>query len=492
MVDEEIKGAKLLEKLLEDPNKLLGGILIGNNIVNIGASSLASTLAFRIFGDGGVALATGVMTILVLIFGEITPKSLAKQNAEKVSLAVAPIINIVVTVFKPLVWLFSSVSSLIVRLLGGDLNKSEPFITEEELKTMVDVSEEEGVLEVEEKEMIFNVFEFGDLQVKDIMVQRVNVIAVNVTATYEEVLKVIKEQQFSRIPVYNESIDDIVGILNVKDLILLDSDEENFNVTEYMREPFRTFEFKKITELFAEMKTTRNHIAVVLDEYGGTVGIVTIEDLIEEIVGDIEDEYDERDKDIEVIKENEFVVDGSTRLSDLSDMIGFEIESEEFDSIGGYVIGYLGRMPKVGEEIKTNDFRVIVEELDRNRVKRLEFTHINEKKRGELRVLSLALEEAEKAREKGEVPVGAVIVKDGEIIARAHNLKETLKDPTAHAEILAIREACNKLNNWRLHGCEMYVTLEPCPMCALELFFKVDFQKFILVPLMIQQEQMVL
>ena len=380
MVDEEIKGAKLLEKLLEDPNKLLGGILIGNNIVNIGASSLASTLAFRIFGDGGVALATGVMTILVLIFGEITPKSLAKQNAEKVSLAVAPIINIVVTVFKPLVWLFSSVSSLIVRLLGGDLNKSEPFITEEELKTMVDVSEEEGVLEVEEKEMIFNVFEFGDLQVKDIMVQRVNVIAVNVTATYEEVLKVIKEQQFSRIPVYNESIDDIVGILNVKDLILLDSDEENFNVTEYMREPFRTFEFKKITELFAEMKTTRNHIAVVLDEYGGTVGIVTIEDLIEEIVGDIEDEYDERDKDIEVIKENEFVVDGSTRLSDLSDMIGFEIESEEFDSIGGYVIGYLGRMPKVGEEIKTNDFRVIVEELDRNRVKKVRvYTYKREK-----------------------------------------------------------------------------------------------------------------
>lgn len=380
MVDEEIKGAKLLEKLLEDPNKLLGGILIGNNIVNIGASSLASTLAFRIFGDGGVALATGVMTILVLIFGEITPKSLAKQNAEKVSLAVAPIINIVVTVFKPLVWLFSSVSSLIVRLLGGDLNKSEPFITEEELKTMVDVSEEEGVLEVEEKEMIFNVFEFGDLQVKDIMVQRVNVIAVNVTATYEEVLKVIKEQQFSRIPVYNESIDDIVGILNVKDLILLDSDEENFNVTEYMREPFRTFEFKKITELFAEMKTTRNHIAVVLDEYGGTVGIVTIEDLIEEIVGDIEDEYDERDKDIEVIKENEFVVDGSTRLSDLSDMIGFEIESEEFDSIGGYVIGYLGRMPKVREEIKTNDFRVIVEELDRNRVKKVRvYTYKREK-----------------------------------------------------------------------------------------------------------------
>lgn len=371
MVDEGIKGAKLLEKLLEDPNKLLGGILIGNNIVNIGASSLASTLAYRIFGDSGVAVATGIMTILVLIFGEITPKSLAKQNAEKISLLVAPIINLVVIIFKPLVWLFSNVSGLIIKLFGGDLSKTEPFITEEELKTMVDVGEEEGVLEVEEKEMIFNVFEFGDLQVKDIMVQRVNVVAVNVTSTYEEVLKVIKDEQFSRIPVYNESIDDIVGVLNVKDLILLESDKENFDVTKYMREPFRTFEFKKITELFSEMKTTRNHIAVVLDEYGGTVGIVTIEDLIEEIVGEIEDEYDERNKDIEVIKENEFVVDGSTRLSDLSDMIGFEIESEDFDSIGGYVIGYLGRMPKVGEEIKTNKFRLIVEKIDRNRIKKV-------------------------------------------------------------------------------------------------------------------------
>lgn len=371
MVDEGIKGAKLLEKLLEDPNKLLGGILIGNNIVNIGASSLASTLAYRIFGDSGVAVATGIMTILVLIFGEITPKSLAKQNAEKISLLVAPIINLVVIIFKPLVWLFSNVSGLIIKLFGGDLSKTEPFITEEELKTMVDVGEEEGVLEVEEKEMIFNVFEFGDLQVKDIMVQRVNVVAVNVTSTYEEVLKVIKDEQFSRIPVYNESIDDIVGVLNVKDLILLESDKENFDVTKYMREPFRTFEFKKITELFSEMKTTRNHIAVVLDEYGGTVGIVTIEDLIEEIVGEIEDEYDERDKDIEVIKENEFIVDGSTRLSDLSDMIGFEIESEDFDSIGGYVIGYLGRMPKVGEEIKTNKFRLVVEKIDRNRIKKV-------------------------------------------------------------------------------------------------------------------------
>lgn len=380
MVEEGVPNAKLVEKLLEDPNKLLGAILIGNNIVNIGASSLATIVATNIFGSGGVGIATGIMTILVLIFGEITPKSIAQQKSETVALKVAKIIRIIVFVFRPFIGIFTGISSLFIKILGGNPNATESFITEEELKTMVDVSEEEGVLEVEEKEMIFNVFEFGDLQVKDIMVQRVNVIAVNVTATYEEVLKVIKEQQFSRIPVYNESIDDIVGILNVKDLILLDSDEENFNVTEYMREPFRTFEFKKITELFAEMKTTRNHIAVVLDEYGGTVGIVTIEDLIEEIVGDIEDEYDERDKDIEVIKENEFVVDGSTRLSDLSDMIGFEIESEEFDSIGGYVIGYLGRMPKVGEEIKTNDFRVIVEELDRNRVKKVRvYTYKREK-----------------------------------------------------------------------------------------------------------------
>ena len=371
MVEDGVKGAKLVEKLTEDPNKLLGAILIGNNIVNILASSLATTLFVSSVGPSGVGIATGVMTVLVLIFGEITPKSIAKQKSEQVSLRVSKPISIIVKLFKPFIGIFTFISSGFIRLLGGDPKASEPFITEEELRTMVGVSEEEGVLEDVEKEMIFNVFEFADSQAKDVMVQRVDIVAVDSEATYEEVLDVIKTEQFSRIPVYNQTIDDIVGILYVKDLIIAGQNKNGFKVTDYMREPYYTFEFKKIKELFNEMKKTRNHIRVVLDEYGGTVGIVTIEDLIEEVFGDIEDEYDDYENEIEVIKEDEYVVDGSAKLDDISELIGVNMESEEFDSVGGLIIGELGRFPENKEEVNLNNIRFVVEEVDKNRIKKV-------------------------------------------------------------------------------------------------------------------------
>ena len=369
MVEEKVKGAKLVEKLTEDPNKLLGAILIGNNIVNIAASALATTIFVDIFGASGVGIATAVMTVLVLIFGEITPKSIAKQKSEQVSLKVSKPISIIVKVFKPFIGIFTFISSGFIRLLGGDPKANEPFITEEELKTMVGVSEEEGVLEDVEKEMIFNVFDFADAQVKDVMVQRVDIIAVDIDASYEEVLETIKTEQFSRIPVYNQTIDDIVGVLNVKDLIIAGQNKEGFKVSDYMREPHYTFEFKKIKELFNEMKKSRNHMSVVLDEYGGTVGIVTIEDLIEEVFGDIEDEYDDYNEEIEVVKEDEYIVDGSARLDDISDLIGVNMESEEFDSVGGLIIGELGRFPDNKEEVNLNNIRFVVEEIDKNRIR---------------------------------------------------------------------------------------------------------------------------
>lgn len=371
MVEEGVKGAKLVENLTEDPNKLLGAILIGNNIVNILASSLATTLFVSLVGPSGVGVATAVMTVLVLIFGEITPKSIAKQKSEEVSLKVSKPINIIVKILKPFIGIFSFISSLFIRLLGGDPKATEPFITEEELRTMVGVSEEEGVLEDVEKEMIFNVFDFADSQAKDVMVQRVDIVAVDTEATYEEVLEVIKTEQFSRIPVYNQTIDDIVGVLYVKDLIIAGQNKEGFKVSDYMREPYYTFEFKKIKELFNEMKKTRNHLSVVLDEYGGTVGIVTIEDLIEEVFGDIEDEYDDYDKEIEVVKEDEYIVDGSAKLDDISELIGVNMESEEFDSVGGLIIGELGRFPDNKEEVTLNKIRFVVEEVDKNRIKKV-------------------------------------------------------------------------------------------------------------------------
>ena len=281
MVEEGVKGAKLVEKLTEDPNKLLGAILIGNNIVNILASSLATTLFVSLVGPSGVGVATAVMTVLVLIFGEITPKSIAKQKSEEVSLKVSKPINIIVKILKPFIGIFSFISSLFIRLLGGDPKATEPFITEEELRTMVGVSEEEGVLEDVEKEMIFNVFDFADSQAKDVMVQRVDIVAVDTEATYEEVLEVIKTEQFSRIPVYNQTIDDIVGVLYVKDLIIAGQNKEGFKVSDYMREPYYTFEFKKIKELFNEMKKTRNHscfflFAIHLTAYrGGRILVIS-------------------------------------------------------------------------------------------------------------------------------------------------------------------------------------------------------------------------
>ncbi len=371
MVEEEVPGAKLVEKLTQDPNRLLGTILIGNNIANIAASAMATVFATKIFGSSGVGIATGIITILVLIFGEITPKSIAKQNSEAVALKVAKPIEFLVIVFKPLVYIFTAISSFFITILGGDLNEEKAFITQEELRSLLGVSEEEGVLENSEKEMIFNVFDFAELQVKDIMVQRVDIVSVDEEASYDEVIDVIKNEQFSRIPVYNQTIDNIIGILNIKDLAIIENLREDFNISEYIRDPFYTFEFKKIIELFKEMKKTRNHIAVVLDEYGGTVGLVTIEDLVEEIVGEIEDEYDEEKIHVEFINDNEYVIDGSVRLHDISDLIGVNIDSEEFDSIGGLMIGDLGRMPKKQEEVVVNNIRFVAEEIEKNRIKKV-------------------------------------------------------------------------------------------------------------------------
>ncbi len=372
MIEENVKGVSNVQKLLSNTNKLLATILVGNNMVNIAASSLATSIAINMSSSFGVGIATGLMTFLILVFGEITPKSIAAKNSEKISIAVAPMINITTYILLPIVKFITLFSNLFIKLLGGDKFQTEPFITEDELKTMVNVSEEEGVLEEGEKKMIYNVFEFGDNLVKDIMVPRVDIVAIDVEENYEEVLKIIKEEQFSRFPIYRDTIDDIIGILNVKDFLFANNISKDFTIDKYMREPTYTYEFKKISHLFNEMKRDRNHMAVVLDEYGGTVGIITMEDIVEEIVGDISDEYDEdEDLGIKVIKEDEYLVNGSVRIDDLNDLIGTKMESEEFDSIGGFVLGILGRFPEKNEEVSFENIKFIIEEIDKNRIEKI-------------------------------------------------------------------------------------------------------------------------
>lgn len=371
MVDEGIKGANLIQDLVDQPSKMLGAILIGNNIVNIGASALATSLAMDHFGSAGIGIATGLMTLFVLIFGEITPKSLAAQNSEKLSLAVVRIIQFLTVIFSPLLFVLLKFTSLFVRLLGGDGNTERPFITEEELRTMVQVGHEEGVLEGEEKKMIYNVFEFGDAQVREVMTPRMDMIAIDAEATYEDIVEKFKIEQFSRMPVYEENTDNIIGILYLKDLFFYEGAPEDFDVHAFLRKPLFTYEFIGTTELFNQMKRGRVPMAIVLDEYGGTAGIATMEDLVEEIVGEIHDEYDLHEQEIEVIKEDEYIVEGSTKIDLVNEMLGINIESEEFDSIGGFVVGELGRMAEVGDTVSYQSITFEVEEIDKNRIERL-------------------------------------------------------------------------------------------------------------------------
>ncbi len=370
MIEDEVKHADIVNKVSEDSGKLLSVILIGNNLVNIGASAIATNLAISLFGSKGVGIATIIMTILVIIFSEITPKTIASQNAEKVSLKVAKPISIIFKLLSPIANLFNLIAGGIVKLLGGN-SENKPFITEEELKTIVDVGQEEGVFEQNEKEIIYNVFDFADLYVKDVMVQRIDIQAVDINISYEELVNIFYKEQFSRMPVYEESIDKIVGIINIKDLFFAKNVSENFDIKKYIREPYFTFEYKMADELFREINKNRTHMVIVVDEYGGTAGLITLEDLIEEILGEIEDEYDGYEQEIEAINEKEFIVNGSTKIEEVNEALGIQLISDEYDSIGGFMIGELGHIPELNETVEYNKIIIKAESIDKNRVKKV-------------------------------------------------------------------------------------------------------------------------
>ena len=372
LVDDGDARAIILAKVIDDPGKLLSAILIGNNIVNISASSIATVLATNFFGSAGAGIATGIMTLLVLIFGEVTPKTMASLKAEKIALSYAKIVYVIMVVFTPLIFILDLLSGGILRLFGIDPDKRDDSVTEEDLRTIVEAGHEDGVLETEEHKMINNVFDFGDHQAKDIMVPRVDMCFLKLDATYEDFMKIYREEKFTRIPVYEETRDNVIGILNVKDLILYDKDQE-FHVKDFLREAYYTYEFKNTSELMMEMRKNSISIAIVLDEYGATAGLITLEDLIEEIVGDIRDEFDEAEaEEVQQLGEQEYLVEGACKLEDLNDMIGLGIESEDYDSIGGIVIDALQHLPSEGEEVTLESgTRLVVEKIDKNRIEKV-------------------------------------------------------------------------------------------------------------------------
>ena len=368
LADAGLSSAVVLSKILDNQPKMLSAILIGNNIVNLSASSLMTVIVTKAFGDRFVGIATGVLTLLVLLFGEITPKTTATLYAETIALRFAKPIYALMQVLTPVIFIVNKMSLAVLMVLHIDPNKKQDAITEDELRTIVEVSHEEGVIESDEKKMIYNVFDFGDSVAKDIMVPRIDITFVDVGATYEEVISVFREEKYTRYPVFEETTDNVIGIINIKDLLLAEPGQ-NFCLRDYLREPLYTYEFKKTTELMVELRKTQNNIAIVLDEYGATAGLITLEDMLEEIVGEIRDEYDEDEEDlVRRVAPGEYLVEASTKLDDLNDQLGLELESEDYDSIGGFVIGLLDHLPEAGEEVTYQNLRFVVEKMDRNRI----------------------------------------------------------------------------------------------------------------------------
>lgn len=355
MANEGDARAKMVQKVTGNTQKMLSAILIGNNVVNISASSIATVLFVDLFGSSGAGIATGIMTLLVLIFGEITPKNMASRQALKLSLRVAGIIYAITVVLTPVIFVVNHICGFILKLTGADKDDKKAKMTEAEFRTIVDVGNESGAIENEEKDYINNLFDFSDTEVKELMIPRIDVTMINVNWSYAKVRSVFMKEMYTRIPVYDGDSDHVIGILNMKDL-LKKKDDEQFSLKSYLREPFFTYEFKNADELFNQMRKKRIHMAIVLDEFGSVSGIVTLEDLLEELVGDIQDEYDEREeKELTEDGPGEYTALGSMNLDDLSDELGLKLESEDYDTIGGYLLGLFDHLPRKGESYVSKD-----------------------------------------------------------------------------------------------------------------------------------------
>lgn len=364
------KRAKKVLDITANTDKMLSAILIGNNVVNLTASSLSTTLTLKIFGSSLVGIATGILTFLILVFGEITPKNVASKNAENMALAYISVISVIVTIMTPVIFIVNKVAGAVISIFTKNSDENNA-VTEEELRAMVEYSHEEGVIENEEKKMIVNVVDFGDTVAGDIMVPRVDMVMVDEKSSYEEILQVFREERYTRIPVYEETPDNVIGILNVKDFLLIE-DKENFVMKELLREPLYTYEYKKTSALMMDMRKTGANIVIVLDEYGITAGLITLEDMLEEIVGEIRDEFDaDEDEGITKVSDLEYLIDGSTNLDDINDRIGLELSSDEYESIGGLIMEKLGRIPAEGEIINLDSIVLTVKKMDHARIEKV-------------------------------------------------------------------------------------------------------------------------
>ena len=372
LADNGDKRAARVLHVTGNPGKMLSAILIGNNIVNLSASSISTSLAIHLFGNTGAGIATGILTFLILIFGEVTPKTMATIKADSMSLTVAAPIGLLMKILTPVIFIINKLSLGLMFLLHVNIKDAQKKMTEEELRTIVDVSQENGVIEHEERDMIHNLFDFGDAEAKEIMVPRIDMTFVQADATYQEVLDIFRQDMFTRLPVYEDTTDNVIGIINMKDF-LLQNDTPEFSVRNLLREPYFTYEHKNTADLFLEMRKSSISLAIVLDEYGVTAGLITLEDLLEEIVGEIRDEYDaDEEDDITRISDREFYVLGSANLNDVSEALSLHFTSDDYDTIGGYCLGLLDHLPEKNEIILTdNNILLRIDRMEKNRIERI-------------------------------------------------------------------------------------------------------------------------
>ena len=372
LADNGDKRAARVLRVTGNPGKMLSAILIGNNIVNLSASSISTSLAIHLFGNTGAGIATGILTFLILIFGEVTPKTMATIKADSMSLTAAAPIGFLMKILTPVIFIINKLSLGLMFLLHVNIKDAQKKMTEEELRTIVDVSQENGVIEHEERDMIHNLFDFGDAEAKEIMVPRIDMTFVQADATYQEVLDIFRQDMFTRLPVYEDSTDNVIGIINMKDF-LLQNDTPEFFVRNLLREPYFTYEHKNTADLFLEMRKSSISLAIVLDEYGVTAGLITLEDLLEEIVGEIRDEYDaDEEDDITRISDREFYVLGSANLNDVSEALSLHFTSDDYDTIGGYCLGLLDHLPEKNEIILTdNNILLRIDRMEKNRIERI-------------------------------------------------------------------------------------------------------------------------
>ncbi len=365
--EEGIRRAAIVNKILDRYSKMLNAILIGNNVVNLSASSLTTTLVIKLGFGAYIGVFTGVLTFVILLIGEIVPKTWASLNSEKIALTYSRTIYYMMKLMTPVIFIVDAIANGILRLLHIDSSKKET-ITENELKTYVDVSHEDGEIETEERELIYNVFEFSDTCAKDIMIPRVNMVTIGSDGTYDELLSIFKESMYTRIPVYQEDKDSMLGFINIKDFFLAEG--SSFQLASLIRDAYYTYEYKKTADLLLEMREKSMNVAFVLNEYGSTVGMITLEDLLEELVGEIRDEYDEDEKElIQKMDEHVYLIEGSMNLSDINDAIGTDLNSDDYDSIGGIIIGQLDRLPEDEEAVTLEDGTVLqVKGIDQNRI----------------------------------------------------------------------------------------------------------------------------